>query len=232
MIERRKIDEVVVADKPLGRHIEHDPASREYPFALTLAPSVLHDVMHHRYGSIFNQGQLGSCTGNAAAGAVNSAPLHVARRTLHEADALKLYELATVLDGLPGQYPPDDTGSSGLAAAKAAKQSGYISRYLHAFTVEEAVSALQKGPVITGIDWYEGFDRPSPEGHVSISGQIRGGHEVVARGYTVAPTLDDSLVWLDNSWGTSYGKAGHFCFTVGTWRQLLADQGDATILVH
>jgi len=32
--------------------------------------------------------------------------------TLTEADAVKLYKVATTLDGIPGKYPPTDTGSS------------------------------------------------------------------------------------------------------------------------
>ena len=40
-----------------------------------------------------------------------------------EGFAVKLYEDATVVDGYPGEYPPDDTGSSGLAICKVSQRT-------------------------------------------------------------------------------------------------------------
>jgi hypothetical protein len=226
----RSITENVVPGKRLGRHVEHDPRSREHAFGVTIAP--FKTVHHRRYRGPFDQGDLGSCTGNAAAGAINTSPIHNPRaKLLTEQEAIDLYELATQLDDIPGQYPPDDTGSSGLAAAKAAKQKGYISTYRHAFSIEEALSALQVGPVITGVDWYEGFDHPNGDGLVTISGQVRGGHEFEVVGFEFHHVLDESLVVCENSWGAAYGMAGRFKFTVKTWRSLLDAQGDVTILL-
>jgi hypothetical protein len=228
---RRIIPEEVVPDKRLGRHVEHDPRSRD--FSYDLRQSTLVPVEHKRHGSILNQGQLGSCTGNAAAGAKNTEPLYHSgsTHTLTETGAKDLYSLATQLDGLRDSYwPPDDTGSSGLAVAKAARQEGMVGHYQHAFDMEAALAALQAGPVITGIDWYEGFDEPDANGLVKISGQIRGGHEVVARGYQPADNPEEALILLDNSWGPDWGVSGRFHWTVATWRELLDAQGDVTIL--
>ncbi len=139
---------------PLGRRVEHDPRSRNYAF--TQAVAVLKTVSHRSYGLPLDQGNLGSCTGNAAAGALDTVPLHkTGERILREKDAVTLYEAATRLDPWPGSYPPDDTGSSGLAVAKACKNAGYITGYRHAFGLDQALAALQVGPVITGIPWYE-----------------------------------------------------------------------------
>lgn len=225
-----RIEEHVVEGKRLGRHIEHDPRSRD--FAFTAPPEqALAAVEHKRYGTIFNQGQIGSCTGNACAGARNTEPLWNADdHILTELGAKEIYELATIVDGFPGQYPPDDTGSSGLAVAKAIKRLGLIGSYSHAFGIDAALAALQTGPVITGVSWYEGFDTPDANGLVKISGQIRGGHEIVARGYQPAANPDDALILLDNSWGSTWGLNGSFYWTVATWKKLLASQGDVTIL--
>jgi len=225
------LDEIVVPGKRLGRHIEHDPRSLAHPFGVVVEAASLRTVHHRRYGAPFNQGNLGSCTGNAAAGAMNTAPFHRTGHLLDEKDAVALYELATTFDDSPGQYPPDDTGSSGLAAAKALQTRSLISAYKHAFSVEEAVSALQLTPVITGVSWYEGFDTPDSHGHVSVSGQVRGGHEFELIGFQHASSLEDSVVIAENSWGANWGMAGRFNFTVATWRQLLAEQADVTILV-
>lgn len=210
----------------LGRRLEHDERSWNHPFSGAMV--ALRKLVWRRYGKILDQGDLGSCTGNAAAGAINTRPLHIVNRTLTEKGALALYERATVLDGFPGSYPPDDTGSSGIAVAKAAKEKGYISSYQHAFSVTTALQALMYGPVITGVNWYEGFDHPDAYGVVKIAGQVRGGHEFVVRGYD--PATD--LVTADNSWGTSWGVNGHFHFTSATWAELLSQQGDVTVLLH
>ena len=228
----RRIEEVASPHGGrLGRHVEHDPASKDHAFGLTVPPSALVAVSHVRHGDPFNQGDLGSCTGNATAGAINTEPFYLEGRDLVESDAVAIYELASALDNIPGAYPPDDTGSSGLAAAKAAVEKGYISAYKHAFSVEEALAALQQTPLITGVSWYESFDTPNPDGLVSIAGQVRGGHEFEIIGFEPGQNLDDGIVEAVNSWGTGWGKNGRFYFTVATWRQLLGDQGDATILV-
>lgn len=227
------IPEEKVEGKRLGRHIEHDPRSRDHAFGAVVHPHQLVSVRHRRYGQTFDQGDVGSCTGNAAAGAINTIPIHHAHAiALKEYEAVQIYELATSLDDIPGQYPPDDTGSSGLAVAKAAQQKKYISSYKHAFSVEEALTALQIGPVIIGINWYETFDEPDDTGLVKIGGQVRGGHEIELLGYHAQVIVDDSMLELENSWGPGWGKRGRFFFTVGTFRQLMAEQGDATILVR
>jgi hypothetical protein len=143
---------------PLGRHVEHDPRSHGFPVSLTAtAPvGVLHPVTHERHGKIFDQGHywdpklkrfisLGSCTGNALVGAVMTDPLYRPHHNYGESMAVRVYGRATVLDSFPGEYPPDDTGSSGLAVCKAALEKGLITRYEHAFNLDQALAALQAG---------------------------------------------------------------------------------------
>lgn len=213
----------------LGRHVEHDDRSRNY--AVAAATSTITRVRHRRFG-VLDQGQLGSCTGNALAGALNTLPLHVTRTHLKtEDDAVRIYSEATRIDSYPGSYPPDDTGSSGLAVCKAAKNEGLISSYQHAFSLEAALTALMSGPVITGVPWFEGFDTPDAQGRVSISGQIRGGHEFEIIGYQPAASGDllDGWVIAVNSWGTGWGVNGRFRFTARNWATLLEDNGDVTV---
>lgn len=214
---------------PLGRHVDHDPRSRAFAMYPTdLGP--IRVVKHRRYGTIFDQGQLGSCTGNALAGAINTVPLHQpGTRALTEADAVKLYESATVLDGIAGSYPPDDTGSSGLGVCKAGMKAGYLTGYKHAFSIEAALASLTVTPVITGIPWYEGFDEPDADGMVTIAGQIRGGHEIEVDAILSIGTLAETVVELPNSWGTGWGLNGRFRMTGQTWAELLSQQGDVTV---
>jgi len=233
-VNTRRIEEHVVIGRDgttagrLGRHIEHDPRSRAY--AIEAQAATIQHVRHRRFG-VLDQGQLGSCTGNAITGVLNTLPFHIRATHLKtEDDAVRLYSEATHLDSYPGSYPPDDTGSSGLAVCKAAKNEGLISGYQHAFSVEAALTALMAGPVITGVDWYEGFDNPDDQGRVHIAGQVRGGHEFEIIGLDPAASgwLDGWVVAV-NSWGTGWGLNGRFRFTVRDWANLLDQDGDVTV---
>lgn len=223
MTTTRLLDEDPVDGKRLGRHVEHDTRSLDYP--AQVAPA-LRTVQHHRHARILDQGQLGSCTGNAMAGIVGTDPIFHTGDHVNEKLAVELYERATVLDGIPGEYPPDDTGSSGLAVAKAAKELGFIARYTHAFGLDHALGHLVLAPVIIGIAWFDSFDTPGPHGLIEISpdAQIRGGHELEVLGLDT----DTQTIRGANSWGTSWGDHGHFTMSWATFDDLLANQGDVT----
>ncbi len=219
----KHIPETHVFGKRLGRHVHHDPRSHNFKHA---ALPVLTSQKWVRHCEVYDQGELGSCTGNAMAGAIMTGPLYKPTRVLHEAQAVRLYRIATRLDDIDGQYPPDDTGSSGLAVCKAAKQFGYIKGYTHAMNLQAALSGLVHGPVIIGIAWFEGFDSPiGSAAELQISGSIRGGHEVVLD----AIDVDHKYVSGTNSWGPTWGARGKFCMTWDTFGELLNQEGDCTI---
>jgi hypothetical protein len=213
----------------LGRHVEHDEASRAFRAAQAGGPLV--SVIWKRSGDVFDQGQVGSCTGNAIAGVMNTAPLrkrYTRRKT--EADALRAYELATTLDSVPGAYPPDDTGSSGLAVCKAAVKLGWITAYHHAFGMAEALGALMLQPVIVGTNWYESMFKPDASGTVSISpgSSVAGGHEYEVLGVDV----EGKRVLCANSWGAAWGVHGLFWMSWDTFNRLLSEQGDVTVPIR
>jgi len=211
-----------VVGKRLGRHVKHDPRSFEYQAGR--ATKVV-SVNHQATGLPLDQGKIGSCTANALCGALDSAPDYTGTTTLTEADAIRVYELETKLEGKP--YPPNDPGGSGLMVCTAAKQLGMITSFNHAFGIRHALEALVVRPVITGINWYSSFDTPDPTGLVAIDAgaTVRGGHEIVADGIDA----DKKLVWFWNSWGTQWGLGGRFSMNFDTWDQLLHEQGDVTV---
>jgi hypothetical protein len=231
----RHIPESRVPGKPLGRHVHHDPRSRAYAYVPRAGAYV--SAKHVRHIPVLDQKALGSCTGNACEGAIGTSGLFDALPDMlrlsttdavaNEAAAVVLYSRATQLDGIPGSYPPNDTGSDGLSVAKAAKEQGLISGYLHAFSLDAALRALEQQPIIVGIDWYSGFDDPDAAGLVQISGGVRGGHEIVFDEIDAAK----KLVWFTNSWGTSWGVNGRACMSFKTFGKLLKRDGDATILL-
>lgn len=208
----------------LGRLVEHDERSRLYQAARAGTPR---SVLWGHHAPVLDQGELGSCTGNATAQLINTDYFAASRKHgyLKEADAVQLYETATVLDGIPNNtYPPTDGGSSGLGAAKAGVKLGYFTGYKHAFGFDHFAATLQLQPVIVGTDWFEDMFTPSKTGFVKLTGQLAGGHEYLALGidYTT-----QTLTFL-NSWSKTWGVGGRFHMTFAAFTTLLANQGDVT----
>lgn len=232
----RHIPERRVAGMPLGRHVRHDTRSRRYPVAAADV-SALTTVDHQRHIPILDQGNLGSCTGNAAIGCIGtgdflaSVPDGNADKPGQDADldekiAVAIYSAATALDDYDGQWPPTDTGSDGLSVAKACVKAGLISGYTHALSSEAALTALSKTPVIAGVNWYDTFDEPDADGLIKIGrrAQVRGGHELVLSKLDV----ERKLVRLDNSWTADWGVNGSAFLSWSDLDRLLKEQGDVT----
>jgi hypothetical protein len=234
-----------IAQRPgLGRIQHHDPRSLAFAHGV-LPKSAIRSVSWTRRTPILDQGATGSCTGQAltgalgtdAAGRTASAQVSVTAdskgvfgagvHTLDEDFAVRAYQLNTRLDNIAGEYPPDDTGSTGLACGKTAKQLGLATGYTHAFTYDAFRSALQSGPVLIGIPWFQSMFDPKADGQlvVDLSTPV-GGHEVMVREYDAA--TDEA--WIDNSWGSSWGVKGRAYLKGADLRTLLAKGGDVTVL--
>ena len=186
--------------------------------------------------TILDQGKLGSCTGNAGTGALGTQPFYdaVGKPVLPKTDdemhaegfAVQLYEDATVIDGYPGQYPPDDTGSSGLAICKVLKTRKIIKGYHYARSAHGFLQLLQRGPVLQGMPWYNAFFQPDKNGFIDadphwISSGVAGGHEIEAVGVEIdKKDVFNSVITYCNSWGTGWGDAGRFRMRLRTYEQL------------
>jgi hypothetical protein len=222
----------------LGRHVEHDSRSLNYAHGV-LPKSAIKSVEWTRRVPIFDQGNLGSCTGNAAAGLVGT---DGAARTglttvqlstdptawpVDEDLAVEVYKLATTLDSIRGTYPPDDTGSSGIGAAKALKKLGLANGYTHAFSLDAVKSALQNGPVMVGTVWLNSMFDPTAAGNLTVDrdSDIAGGHEYVISAYDAGA----GQFRIDNSWGESWGVRGSAWITAADLQWLLSQQGDVTV---
>lgn len=223
----------------LGRHVRHDPRSLAYRYPAR-SLGTLKSVRHHRYVPVLDQGDIWACTGFAALGAVGTAQLFeaLAKNTLQPSatdaaeDAQRaygLYSAATKVDEFDGEWPPDDTGSSGLAVAKAAKTLGLISGYRHATSLEAALAALADQPVIAGINWYSSFDQAGINGLISIEDDavVRGGHEICLDELDV----ERKQIGFTNSWGTGWGDGGRGYLRWDDFGRLLSEDGDVTVFV-
>lgn len=229
----------------LGRHVEHDERSRA--FAATAAPpSLFHTTRHKRRVPIYDQdlpatyqnvsfpNGTGSCTAQASIGAMCTGPFRHDYRAV--STRLAFYARETQVDEFPGEFPAQDTGSSGLAAGKVLLERKLIGRYEHAFNLQAALTALLAGPIIIGVNWYDSMDRPGADGLVTVSpgAQVRGGHEMEVSELLLAEDGNYSgtdRIRLPQSWGTGFGDKGWIQMTIDTLARLLSEDGDATILI-
>lgn len=223
------IEKIPSTDSRLKRHINHDSKSKEFAFDTSNIPTIL-DVEHERYIPILDQGQVGSCTGNAGIGSLSTAPFQNLNNTVYTRDeggALALYSDAEMIDG-DGPYPPNDNGSSGLSIAKDLLAKGLISGFQHTFTLQDALKALNQYTLLIGSNWYEGMFYPDANGqvHVDVTQQIAGGHEYLVR----KNNTEDGLVGADNSWGEEWGIQGSFTMSWADLETLLAQGGDVIVL--
>lgn len=210
----------------LGRIVNHDPRSKNFAFGITNIPIV--SVTHERYIPVLDQGNVGSCCGNAGIGAISTAPFINQPNKVYSRDengALKLYSDAERIDG-NGGYPPNDYGTSGLSIAKALKNAGLISQqYQHTFSLLGALQALMRGPILVGTNWHNDMFSPDPDGRVHPTGMVTGGHEYEA--YRVDAEL--GRIWFYNSWSSAWGLNGAFYMTWQDFALLIAERGDVVV---
>lgn len=234
--------------RPTGRHINHDPQSRAFRApaeGVTPRSRVWkrhtgpYDQSHYYDPQTRSYVSLGSCTGNAIAGMCMTDPVWRPGLSLYEATAVRIYKRATVLDPFTGSYKPDDTGSDGLSACKAAVEFGYAKQYLWGFGIDDMVRIISTlGPVAVGTDWMSGMDRLDAKGLVTITGNTRGGHEYqvlgvhfdTSLGAPVGDVLECQQSW--GSWGVrgSDGGLGRFYIRIQDMATLLDRGGDVVTL--
>ncbi len=233
-----KFDEVPREGMRLGRNMWLDGRSLTHMVENDVQEmgQALQSCQWERVLTVLDQGQLGSCTGNAGTGALGTQPFYDAvghtvlpapgDAAAAEEFAVQLYADATVVDGYPGTYPPEDTGSSGLAICKVLKDRGTIRGFRWARTPYGFLRLLQNGPVLQGMPWYNAFFSPDPQGFIDSdsswpSSGVAGGHEVEAIGVEL-DTSDafNSVITYVNSWGPGWGDSGRFRMRLRTYEQL------------
>lgn len=246
-------------DPRLGRHVYHDEQSRNFPAPRQATPTS--DIRHRNFSRYkLYQADIGACVAFTGAQAMNTSPYRAQRvlrevnkgvlsrqvKLYREATAFEWYSAITKIDPFPGSWPPDDTGSNGLAMAKHLLAIGEISRYEWAFGYDHGVQSLPLGPLMQGTWWTWDMFRPAPDGRVRPMGGDAGGHEYLWVGLEVRSKLNPSQnrSWFLNSWedernarlwgvepdGSGPG-GGYFYMTQDDHRHLLSRQGDLIRLV-
>lgn len=229
----KRVELIPSSDPRLGRHVDHDERSRSFALVAGVDRSAWVDRRVRVYDPSPNPNQtVGNCTVCAKAVQLNAAGNRLAGVRLSMGWAMLAYGWETAHDEFPGQYPPDDTGSSGLAACKTAQHLGAGGQYQWIFGgADEVVANVMTGKVVNvGTAWYDdmftGWRSYYGLPVVRPGGGVAGGHEWAVRGYSVSSDRVLARCW----WGEPDGSLDvHKDFWVarGDLEDLLQDQGDA-----
>lgn len=209
----------------LDRLEQFDEASREFSIRKRLVPDAPLRSFIWDASVWLDQGQEGACVGFSFGGKLSADPIDFPNIT--DDSAREIYNKAKTLDSIPGE---DYSGTSVLAGAKAVKKlyPEIAKGYRWAFSLEDVIRTLgYVGPVVLGINWYQGMFEPNREGIIYTDGPIMGGHAIMARGVDV----DNKLIRLRNSWGKNWGVQGDCFISFDSLDMLLRERGEACILL-
>jgi Papain family cysteine protease len=209
-------------DRKLDRVYEHDERSlRDYPIRkLALDPPMTKswdvDVW-------LDQGNDGACVGFGFAHELNAYPDRIPCDT---SCAFDIYHTSQRIDDWPGE---DYEGTSVLAGAKTLTSDGYYTNYFWAETEEDMARAVSHtGPVVIGIDWYNGMFDPDADGFIHPTGGVAGGHCILVKGIDV----EGGYYILHNSWGRSWGDNGTAKLSRTDMDYLLRNWGEVCLPVR
>ncbi len=179
---------------------------------------------------ILDQGDTGTCEGNAWTGWLADAPVtHPDITALNDPITGEVYARDLYVDATG-----DTTLQQGAYTRqllKALVNRGLIGAYHAAASVDEVITAiLTLGPVCFGSNWYASMDYPKDEFnntyiYVDEASNIRGGHEYILDAIDLAPAEGPPYCRLHNSWGLDYGHSGTVRVTIDDLHKLFV--GDA-----
>lgn len=137
-----------------------------------------------------------------------------------------IYQIAQYFDEWEGN---NYEGTSVRAGAKVLQMLGAIRQYrwtLHALEVAKFVCNF--GPVVIGVNWYEGMELNNSNSNSSIlelTGEVLGGHCVCITGYNART----DLFKIANSWGINWGDNGFCYLRYKDLQKLLGENGECCI---
>lgn len=212
----------------LDRKVYYDPRSLDYrirALADELAVPADKPVSKKwRTPIVLDQGKEGACVGFAWTGWAGSYS-KAWKPTLKDADAFDLYHAAQRDDETPGE---NYEGSSTLGGAKASQELGRVSSYHWATTIDEIILALGHiGPVVVGINWYDGMYEPVGD-ELKVTGTLAGGHDILIN----AVDLKKERMRFHNSWGRDWGHLGEAWMSIADVERLvIKEQGDCCLAI-
>lgn len=224
-------DGTFTEDPRLDRIRWFDSRSEAYPIR-TLVPRGLRGKTWSIPGVVLDQGQEGACVGFGVTNELRAYPKRVGGTS--NLTARELYHEAQRIDPWPGgSYPgadPQYEGTAVLAGVKVAQRRGLYSEYRWAFGIDDLLRAVAwEGPVIIGVDWYEGMSNPHSNGFIEPLGNLMGGHCCLVRAISLKHPVGEPVLRIRNSWGIDWGSAGDCYITATNLEKLLKEGGEACI---
>lgn len=206
----------------------NDPRNSEHPVSLLWTnkypqcgvKSGLPEIFTKKWDdyAFLDQGSDGACVGFGTSGELAAEPESV--KDISNTFALQFYHDAQRIDEWPGE---DYEGTSVLAGAKVAVNRGYYSSYLWADNEADMARTVSNyGPVIIGIDWYDGMMDPDTKGFLHPTGNVVGGHCVVVIGIDA----ENGFYTIRNSWGQYWGINGEAKISRADMATLISANGD------
>lgn len=165
-----------------------------------------------------DQGSEGACTGFGFAHVYGTTP----RRKFFVNDEFgrQRYYRARQEDEWPGE---NYEGSSVLGVMEAAHKDGLIKSYHWAVTLSEIVYAVSyHGPLVMGVNWYQGMLNTDAAGYVRPTGRVVGGHALAIGGIN----WTNRCFILFNSWGRDWGRDGSARISFADMNLLLLENGE------
>ena len=218
--------------RKLDRVVRFDEKSRSFPIRELLSDGRMSNK-HWKCEAHLDQGTEGACVGFAWTHELNAKPFRIRVMTN---TAKTMYYAAQQWDQWAGT---EYDGTSVIAGAKTVHSLGHMPEYRWAFGIDDVLRTLSEhGPVVLGINWYEGMFNTNAEGFIAPTGNIAGGHAILAKAVKFRERegfwwkdLPEPIITLHNSWGTDWGVNGDAYITASDLATLLNQQGEACVPV-
>ena len=220
-------------DPRLGRLPRWDVKNEEYPIRTLLRQMEVKVPRSYtwRVPIALDQGNEGACVGFAWTHELAARPAMVTGLDATFAREQVYWEAQRIDPWEGGSYPgasPNYEGTDVLSGAKVLHKAGYFLEYRWAMNLTDLLLAVgYRGPVVLGVNWYEGMFDTDSTGFIHASGYLAGGHAILAYGVSVP----GKYIKLWNSWGPSWGEAGSCKISFDDAERLLGEFGEACIPV-
>ena len=188
---------------------------------------------------ILDQGSEGACTGFGLATVINYLLRALALERAASVSPRMLYEMARRYDEWPGEtyegssargamkgwhkhgvcsekrWPYDDSGAEGLTRKRSEEAVqhplGAYYRVNHRDLICMHAAMTEVGILYATAQVHTGWDNVGKDGFIAADGAITGGHAFAIVGF------DSVGFWIQNSWGTKWGKGGFARVTYDDW---------------